>query len=115
MIKKLVTIAALAMLLGSPASYADFITGNKLVRYCEGWEEDTATFQKGVCGGYVVGVFDANPGNRLCSPTNVTVDVEIGQVVSIVRKYLKENPERLHNTAAVLVTAALAEAFPCSD
>ena len=32
MIKKLVTIAALAMLLGSPASYADFITGNSLAQ-----------------------------------------------------------------------------------
>ena len=31
MIKKLVTLAALAMLLGSPTSYAVFVLGNTLV------------------------------------------------------------------------------------
>lgn len=108
MIKKLVTIAALAMLLGSPTSYAAFITGNKLAGYCE---EDATTFADGLCGGYVVGIFDANPGNLICEPRGVT----IGQLVSIVRKFFGERPEILHENAAVLVTSALGTAFPCSD
>ncbi|MDA7755619.1 Rap1a/Tai family immunity protein [Pseudomonadales bacterium] len=108
MIKKLVTIAALAMLLGSPASYAaGAVTGNELAGYCE---KGAATSQKALCGGYVAGVFDTASGSFICSPKGVTV----GQLVSIVTKYFRENPEWLHDNASVLVTAALAEAFPCN-
>ena len=106
MIKKLVTIAALAMLLGSPTSYAVSITGNKLAGYCEeGYEKN------GFCYGYVLGVYDSNPGDLICAPNGVTGK----QLLSIVRKFFRERPEILHDEAAVLVTVALAEAFPCSD
>jgi len=113
MIKKLVTLAALAMLLGSPTNYAaGAITGNELAGYCEkGAGKDASAAQKALCGGYVAGVFDTASGAFICSPKGVTV----GQLVSIVTKYFRENPEWLHDNAAVLVTAALAEAFPCSD
>ena len=110
MIKKLVTITALAMLLGSPASYADmtFETGNSLAQDCE---QDDAMFQDGFCYGYVIGVFDKMSGVAMCPPDGVTVK----QVESIVKKHLKENPAKLHLTARSLVSAALVEAFPCSD
>ena len=108
MIKKLVTIAALAMLLGSPASYAGFITGNSLANDCE---KNDSMFQDGFCYGYVLGVYDSNPGDLICAPNGVTGK----QLLSIVRKFFRERPEILHDEAAVLVTVALAEAFPCSD
>jgi hypothetical protein len=108
MIKKLVTITALAMLLGSPTSYAAIYSGNLLVGHCE---PDDATFTDGLCYGYVYGVYDVIEGARACAPDVVTGK----QLVNIVRKYLKENPENLHHNAASLVTFALAQAFPCSD
>ena len=109
MIKKLATIAALVMLLGSPISYAAFTSGNELAGYCEA---DAATFAEGLCGGYVGGVYDINSvGPLICPPQGLTVR----QLVSVVRKYFRENPEMLHENAAVLVTFALGEAFPCPD
>ena len=111
MIKKLVTLAALAMLLGSPASYA-YTSGNKLAGYCE---DKDPYFGSGFCHGYIAGVGSmltwASERNRICVPDGVTG----GQVVSIVRKYLKENPESLHESADLLVTVALGKAFPCNN
>ena len=114
MIKKLVTIAALAMLLGSPASYADLTTGNVLAADCEdaGSLIDITSpraFGHGFCYGFAFGVSDSIQGEAACPPEGVTGK----QVVSIVKKYLKENPENLHEPADELVTIALMKAFPC--
>ena len=107
MIKKLVTLAALAMLLGSPSSYADFFPGNKLVELCD----ESNIYNDGVCAGYVIGISDRINGEVACIPDGVTS----GQAVSIVKKYLKKNPEELHYTAHSLVAFALIKAFPCNN
>jgi len=104
MIKKLVMIAALAMLLGSPTSYAAIVSGNSLVQYCE---KGDAGFEDGFCYGYMVGVYEKMVDVIICPPNGVTVN----QIASIVMKYLKENPEDLHLSAISLVSLALAEAF----
>ncbi|MDC1299241.1 hypothetical protein N8Z64_06760 [Pseudomonadales bacterium] len=69
MIKKLVTITALAMLLGSPISYATLLSGNKLFESCE---LDDASFEDGVCYGYVFGVYDVMSELTVCAPAGVT-------------------------------------------
>jgi hypothetical protein len=108
MIKKLVTITALAMLLGSPASYAVLKSGNDLVADCQ----LNIPSAEGFCYGYVFGVYDVSEAmGGICPPDGVVGE----QIVSIVRKYLKENPESLHYSAASLVVIALDTVFPCSD
>lgn len=104
MIKKLVMITALAMLLGSPTSYAAIVSGNSLVQYCE---QDDNTFSNGFCYGYMVGVYEKMEDVIICPPNGVTIN----QIASIVMKYLKENPEDLHLSARSLASLALAEAF----
>ena len=106
MIKKLVTIAALAMLLGSPASYAAFITGNELADDCR---QDAAVIETGFCYGYVIGTYDTYDGEKICVPSSVPS----GQLVAVVKKFLKETPELLHLSAYGLVALALSLAFPC--
>ena len=109
MIKKLVTIAALAMLLGSPTSYAVPIArGNDLVADCA---DGAGYFMDGFCYGYVNAVFDIAQNHLICAPDGVSRR----QLVSIVKKYLKENPQYLHGYAHGLVESALMKAFPCSD
>jgi hypothetical protein len=108
MIKKLVMITALAMLLGSPTSYAVLKSGNDLVADCQ----LKIPVAEGYCYGYVHGAHDAlGMITEFCSPD----DVVGKQLVDIVMKYLKENPENLHYNAASLVTSALIRAFPCPD
>ena len=75
------------------------------------------------CNGYILGVGDMDSFLRafeqerkvnsgivhLCVPSGVTT----GQVVRVVAKWLKNNPEKLEMPASALVLAALREAFPC--
>jgi hypothetical protein len=114
MIKKLVTITALAMLLGSPASYAGlgFTSGNQLAVKCQG---EITGADSGFCYGYVTAALDilqwAAPDYEICLDSNVTQM----QAKLVVEKYLKEHPERLHVDANLLVIIALRKAFPCPD
>jgi hypothetical protein len=77
----------------------------------ESCELDDASFEDGVCYGYVFGVYDVMSELTVCAPAGVTGQ----QLVNIVRKYLKENPEDLHHKAASIVNFALAPVFPCPD
>ena len=87
--------------------------GNGLLSDCE----ERATFNEGVCAGYLSGVMDAHQTfkgwGELTQPTYCKPDgVTLGQVRAIVVKSLKENPEELHLNAASLVLNALRRAFP---
>ena len=71
------------------------------------------------CASYVGGFLDgmsltlrASKGNKVvCIPERgITND----QAARILVKYLRENPETLHETGRVSLFVALAKAFPCS-
>jgi len=76
--------------LGSKASDADFRDTMKLL-------------------GFVAGVHDALEKTNFCTPAEVTV----GQLLAIVKKYLADNPDKLHRNAVTLVIWAIEPAFPC--
>lgn len=44
----------------------------------------------------------------------VPPEVQLGQEVKVVVKYLNDHPEKLHTNAVPLVQGALEIAFPCS-
>jgi Rap1a immunity proteins len=65
--------------------------------------------------GYVVGVFESLDGIPIVGIGQLwkeTEGVTIGQICSIVSKYLSNHPEKWNNTASGLVVDALSEAFP---
>ena len=97
---------------------AEAITGNKLLEDCEKSEDQSlpARFQHGAfCAGYVTGVTDGlfhlDYENRFCLPKGVTH----GQTQKVVVKYLRENPQRLHEHYVPIILSALKEAFPCKE
>lgn len=107
------TTATLLLLLASPVSYSDFITGNELVEYCN---PDAGNTHWGMCRGYVTGVYGRqfwveDSEFKSCPPDGTTIE----QMTSVVRKYLTERPEYLHLQASVLVAIAVSVAWPCSD
>lgn len=78
------------------------------------------------CANYIAGVLDENDfwyavldgeGNhshdkgKICPWSDKGIDTQQG--VRIVQKYLRDNPDKLHWPAAVLVTNAIHAAFPC--
>jgi len=46
-----------------------------------------------------------------CRPNNV----EHGQVVRIVLKYIRSHPEEAHRVTELIMVSALGEAFPCKS
>jgi len=88
-------------------------TGTALLKYCSA-EESGATFDSGVCYGYVGAVVDMMSnypfaGLQACFPVDVTRD----QLVSASIKYLRNHPGVLHLSAYTNVASALLLAYPC--
>jgi hypothetical protein len=60
---------------------------------------------------YVTGIAESyNNMGVACIPNGVS----IGQLVSVVGKYLRENPEQWNKDANAITAVALMKAFPCA-
>ncbi len=81
-------------------------TGRWLASACE---EAVAT-SGSTCLTYVTGVFDTlQLLQAVCAPAGVTND----QASRVVLKFLRDNPQRLHEHRVVLTVEALVRACPC--
>ena len=92
------------------------LSGNELVVLMREWEranQKTAGadfFKAESYSAYVQGISDTLGVRReVCIPETATV----GQIGSVVAKFLNDNPVRLKEPAAILVSDALTKAFPC--
>ena len=61
--------------------------------------------------GYASGLGVGDDGRTICRPEGVTSK----QYMLIIKKYLEEHPEKLHEPGYLLIDIALMEAFPCED
>jgi hypothetical protein len=100
----------LSLLVGNAEAF--YKDGDALFDKCS---DDGASFNKGVCYGYILGVFDAleNRSNTFCvpqGPQGATVQL----LVDVLSNYLRDHPETRHLPAADLVSVALKEKFPCN-
>lgn len=105
----LTVVAASAM---TPA-HAEFKTGNEIKAGLEGWvdKESTEYIRDALAFGYVIGVHDALSGSLVCTGDRVTQ----GQIVDVVLKFMRNNPEVLDKSADVVITAALKSVWPCAS
>ncbi|MGB8658567.1 MAG: Rap1a/Tai family immunity protein [Candidatus Zixiibacteriota bacterium] len=93
-----------------------FWTGNKLVELMTEYDKananaSDANYAKAmIYGAYIIGVCDATRW-LYDIPDHATQ----GQVVAVVAKFFKENPERWSEPAADLVIDALQKAFPLKN
>lgn len=89
----------------SASAYRD---GNELYRFCR---TDAAAAARTVCNNYIMGAVDTlMMGGLLCPPSNAPV----GELVDMVIKYLRDNPDMRHYTAASDRAVALQE-FNCKN
>ena len=92
-----------------------FDSGHDLYKNCSQYEKQLGTSGDFACMGFVTAVADVLSNNsvdgvRVCFPQNVNKQ----QVVLVVAKYLRDQPEALHFSAVSLTVNALQKAFPCS-
>jgi hypothetical protein len=108
-----IAAAAAALLFGTPAC-AQGWTGNDLLTMCQDTNPQNPTISKGMCLGYVTGAYETYSETLpqiACTGNGVTGQ----QLMDIVVKFLLLNPEKRNKGAALLVGAALADAFPCQN
>ena len=104
-------IAILSCLLVGEAK-ADFTSGNELWDACQAHlatEPIKATF----CTAYIVGAgetFRGLVGGYYCLPDNVPN----GQLIEIVKHYLRDHPQKRQDSAPTLITLAFKDKFPCN-
>ncbi|MCG6533887.1 MAG: hypothetical protein L7F78_04190 [Syntrophales bacterium LBB04] len=107
-------ILALAQTQSLASGTAYYLSGYKLVELMRADEKvDTGsatgadTYESGRYCGYILGVCDAM-ARAYDAPNNANV----GQIVAVVTKYVRDHPEKWNEPAADLVIKALQEAFP---
>jgi hypothetical protein len=83
----------------------DKLDGNELAPSCK---KATQGFDAGYCLGVVEGVISTS--KKVCNHSAIT----LGEAVSVVDKYLQDNPDKLNKRDAVLVREALSKTYPCS-
>lgn len=123
--KTLLRTVALAGMLGSGVAIAD--NGTALLNNCQeairalenGSMTHNEMFHSGLCLGMMEGVIsmmqfyqtsNVPDDYKACFPND---SMSTAQATRIVVKYLKANPEVLHQDATYLTTLALHKAFPC--
>lgn len=111
-------IIAAALMLLSTSAQPEFWSGNQLKQHLDTDAAITArgnrgtldnAYDAGASLGFIIGVHDALYSVTICSPQGATA----GQLVDIVRLYLRAVPHRLHENADRLVREALERVFPC--
>jgi hypothetical protein len=105
-------------------------SGNAFVRICSVIDKDSEQrdgsdrMHLAACLAYVEGVLDGTsqeiayvhvmtekePPKPFCLPD----DVEMGQIVKIVLKYVRNHPEEAHERTGFLIAVALEDTFPCT-
>ena len=97
-------------------------TGNDLIEYWKEYREDNTNFSTGMYMGYIAGCLDAfKLANIIMNEANygrgnlgfeIPSEVTLGQICSIVGKWIDNNPEKWNLTGHYLVGMALQDAFP---
>ena len=108
---KMRIISALIMFyLSFSNAYADFTDGNELQQWLsESEATNESRYHTGIFRGYVGGVVDIGNNILFCTGSGVTR----GQYTAVVKKYIKNNPEKWNIGASSLVIEAMKQAFPC--
>lgn len=123
--KILRAVFLLLLIIASPLIKAD---GNRLLDNCQSAEKfmdksgainDVEAIKAGVCIGLIDGTLNTvhilnevlEPKYRTCWSKEGTN----GQAVRVVLKFLRNNPETLHNDDTVLVILAYNNAYPCTN
>jgi hypothetical protein len=102
-------------------------SGNAFVRLCSAIEKEDTTNSDinhlmaciGYVSGFVSGVdFGAGfaedqAGKKVRRPFCRPVEVENGQLIRVVLKYVRDNPEKAHQPTSWLLMNAFGKAFPC--
>lgn len=117
MLRKTLLKAAVVVTMSFPMlAHSEFYDGYRLKEWSDaddrtesGNVQATDYQQTARLGGYIVGVYDTLDGVMFCAPNGV----KVGQLIGMVKQYIRANPSKWNKPASSLVVDALAKDFPC--
>ena len=104
--------AALALLVLSAATpvYAEFVTSKKLADWLDEAARPSGDFEyRTMALGFVAGVHDLLRDSSVCTPDHIRGR----KLLLSVRSWMKRNPDKWDEVAAITVRKALTETYPC--
>lgn len=108
------TFLATLLFLFFNSCYASFVSGNDLFNGLSDLKNNTNTnkfLSKQMAIGYVAAMTDFLGNMKaICIPEG---DLRLGQFTDITYRFLENNPDIRHRSAADLASIALGIAFPC--
>lgn len=115
---QLVAIAPLIFLCEPQCAFA--LSGAELYQACESKTDSVGdlfcnTYMRGFLEGMTtaIGIRDGLGPIGYCPPQERAISVIQGRLIA--DKYFRENPQKLHTEAALLLGLALVAAFPCGN
>ncbi|MEH6590713.1 MAG: Rap1a/Tai family immunity protein [Halioglobus sp.] len=113
---KTTVLIALLHSSGSWANSGAWLTGDELLRTCQGSDD---SYKQGMCAGYILGAADATTiwelWQDLSSNICISSDVKIGTVIDAVVAHMNAHPHELHFDAGSIVLNALIKRYPCRE
>jgi hypothetical protein len=107
-------LAALLVALYAPPASALYLDGGKLQGQCAAMSRDGSyRVADGLVGGYVAGVVDAALAARGKPGFCLPAATDLQRLREVACRYVGRHAEARRQGGAVLVRAALAEAYPC--
>ena len=100
-------VKALVILMFPVVAHAQFFTGNDLHERIN----SELVSSRSLALGYVGGVLDAFLGSDICPPQQV----QLGQALDVVKRWLAANPDKRHLSASVITFHALRLSWPCKE
>jgi hypothetical protein len=89
--------------------HAGFKTGNDIKSGLLKSDAGSTDYDAAWAFGYVIGASDTlQSASYVCLPK-----VTAGQILSVVSKYFRDNPEDLHRSAELMIYRALVRQWPC--
>lgn len=102
-------IIATALALFCLNAHGAYVSGQQLLTHINNTQSDAWI---GFANGYIAAIADvADETEIVCSPKEVTV----GQMRLVTKRFMEQNPEKLHYSASSIVTFALMQAWPCKN
>jgi hypothetical protein len=116
---RLLMAAALALAVAAPSpAVAGYVTGAELSSLCRSnMGGHGHVLEAAECLGYIVGVADTFDCTEDLHGFHWNHEANVSQVqlVTTVLRWLDANPDKLSYDSASLISAALAEAYPCKQ
>ncbi len=102
-------VVLLLLALALPA-HAEFVTSKKLADWLDEAARPSGDFEyRTMALGFVAGIHDLLRDSAVCTPDHIRGR----KLLLAVRSWMKRNPDKWDDVAAVTVRAALIETYPC--